>query len=197
MVASPAVNHLTPEDYLEGEKKSFVKHEYVRGEVYAMAGASRTHITIAGNLYSRLRTHCRGTGCQAYIADMKVDIEAADVFYYPDVVVSCDNRDRQFDYFQRHPCLVVEVLSDSTERLDRGDKFANYRQLESLQEYVLVSQKQQSVELFRRDRDGYWKLYPHQGGDNIELTSIGFRCAIADLYEDVEFAPDEAEAKLN
>ncbi|WP_017325500.1 Uma2 family endonuclease [Synechococcus sp. PCC 7336] len=190
MVASPTVNYLTPEDYLEGEKKSPIKHEYVRGEVFAMAGGSDSHATITLNFAALLRNHVRGTGCKTYVADMKIRVEAADVFYYPDVFVTCDSDDRPYEYFKCHPCLVVEVLSDSTERLDRGDKFANYRQLESLQEYVLVSQKQQSVELFRRDLDGYWKLYPHQGGDNIELTSIGFRCAIADLYEDVEFVPE-------
>ncbi|MDY6806482.1 MAG: Uma2 family endonuclease, partial [Cyanobacteriota bacterium] len=139
-IASKDQTYLSPDAYLEGEKSSPIKHEYIQGEVCAMAGACDAHVTIAGNLFALLRSHVRGSGCRVYMSDMKARIETMDIFYYPDVMVTCDESDRQFDYFKRYPCLIVEVLSDSTESRDRGDKFADYRELSSLQEYVLISQ---------------------------------------------------------
>ncbi len=99
-----------------------------------MPGASDAHVTVTGNLFTLLRNHIRGTGCHVYMADMKVKIEPANVFYYPDVMVTCDERDRSYAYFKRYPCLIVEVLSSTTEGFDRGEKFVNYRQLDTLQE---------------------------------------------------------------
>jgi len=116
------------------------------------------------------------------------------VYYYPDVMVTCDRRDRELTSFKRHPCLIVEVLSASTEAFDRGDKFADYQHLESLQEYVLINQKRQRVECFRRNEQGLWVLQSYQSGDTVQLTSVGFECAIAQLYEDVEFEPSEARS---
>ena len=153
MVVSPSLSYVSPEEYLEGEQHSPVKHEYRRGQVYAMAGASDAHVIIAGNLFALLRNHVRGSGCLTYISDMKAQIESINTYYYPDVMVTCDQRDRVFDYFKRHPTLIVEVLSPKTEAFDRGDKFADYRQLESLQEYVLVSQTRMGVECFRRNEE--------------------------------------------
>lgn len=187
MVANPSYSYVSPEDYLQGEQSSPIKHEYRDGEVYAMAGASNTHVIIAGNMFAMLRNKLRGSGCQAYISDTKAQIESINVYYYPDVIVSCDQRDRAFDNFLRYPCLIIEVLSPSTEAFDRGDKFADYRQLESLQEYVLVSQTRKNVECFRRNSEGQWVLYPYGAEDSIHLASIDFRCAIADVYEDVNF----------
>ncbi|HEY9735093.1 MAG TPA: Uma2 family endonuclease [Trichocoleus sp.] len=135
MVASPNVQYVSPEEYLAREQTSPIKHEYRDGEVYAMAGASDAHVTITVNLSSLLRTHLRGSGCRTYASDMKAQVEA-NRYYYPDVMVTCDERDRTFDYFKRYPCLIVEVLSEATEAFDQGDKFADYRHLESLQEYV-------------------------------------------------------------
>lgn len=191
MVASPNSSYISPEDYLKGEETSPIKHEYRQGEVYAMAGASNTHVVISLNMASMLRNHLRGSGCQAYIADTKAHIELLDIYYYPDVIVSCDQRDRAFENFLRYPCLIIEVLSPSTEAFDRGDKFADYRQMESLKEYVLVSQNRQSVECFRRNPEGKWVLYPYVQGDEIHLASIDFRCAIANVYEDVTFEPSQ------
>jgi len=187
MVANPSYSYISSEDYLQGEQSSPIKHEYRDGEVYAMAGASNTHVIISLNLASMLRNKLRGSGCQAYISDTKAQIESINVYYYPDVIVSCDQRDRAFDNFLRYPCLIIEVLSPSTEAFDRGDKFADYRQLESLQEYVLVSQTRKNVECFRRNSEGQWVLYPYGAEDSIHLASIDFRCAIADVYEDVTF----------
>ncbi|HEY9802632.1 MAG TPA: Uma2 family endonuclease [Leptolyngbyaceae cyanobacterium] len=192
MVASPNSRYISPEDYLKAEETNPIKHEYRYGEVYAMAGASKTHVVISLNMASMLRNHLRGRGCQAYISDTKAHIELLDIYYYPDVIVSCDQRDRAFDNFLRYPCLIIEVLSPSTEAFDRGDKFADYRQMESLQEYVLISQNRQSVDCFRRNPDGKWVLYPYTPGDEIHLASVDFRCAIASIYEDVTFAQPQA-----
>ncbi|MGK7905220.1 MAG: Uma2 family endonuclease [Hormoscilla sp.] len=187
MIASKSYTYISPEEYLEGEKISPIKHEYREGEVYAMSGVSKAHDKIAGNLFAMLRSHTRGKGCRVYTPDMKVRVEAADVFYYPDVKVTCDARDDRNpdEQFIRYPRLIVEVLSPTTQAFDRGDKFADYRLLETLQEYVLISQKKMSVECFRRNAEGRWVLYTYGSGEEVHLASVDFRCPIADIYEDV------------
>jgi len=185
MIASKNYTYISPEEYLEGEKISIIKHEYRQGEVYAMSGASDPHDAIAVNLLAMLKSHLRGKGCRVYSSDMKVRIETADVFYYPDVKVTCDERDKDSLYFKRYPSLVVEVLSPTTQGFDRGEKFANYRQIETLQEYVLISQEKMTVECFRRNAEGRWVLYPYGPGEEVHLASVDFRCPIADIYEDV------------
>jgi Uma2 family endonuclease len=187
MVATPNYNYISPTEYLQGEENSPIKYEYRDGEVYAMAGASNTHVIITGNVFAILRNHLRGSGCQAYISDTKAHIESINTYYYPDVIVSCNQKDKAFHNFLRYPCLIIEVLSSTTEAFDRGDKFADYRKLASLQEYVLVSQNRISVEVFRRNSEGQWVLYSHEPGENIHLESINFNCSIADVYEDVNF----------
>lgn len=177
--------YISPEEYLEGEKVSQVKHEYINGEIYAMAGASDAHVTITGNLFSLLRNHVRGSGCRVYMADMKAQIQAINRYYYPDVMVTCDAQDRELEYFKSSPCLIVEVLSGTTEGFDRGKKFTDYRHLKSLQEYVLISQDTMSVECFRRNEEGRWELYPYEKGEEVHLASVDFHCAIATIYEDV------------
>jgi Uma2 family endonuclease len=188
MVASLNSSYMSPEAYLKAEQDSLIKHEYRQGLVYAMAGASNTHVLIAGNLLAMLRNHVRESGCRAYISDTKVQIESIKTYYYPDLAISCDQRDREFKDFLRHPCLIVEVLSDTTEAFDRGDKFNDYRNLESLQEYVLVSQTRKRIECFRRNAEGQWVLYPYSESDEMHLASVDFRCAIADVYEDIDFS---------
>ncbi|MTJ07655.1 Uma2 family endonuclease [Anabaena sp. UHCC 0204] len=189
MIATPSYDYISPTEYLEGEETSPIKHEYRQGQVYAMAGASNTHVVITLNIASLLRNHLRGSGCQAYVADTKAHIELIDTYYYPDVIVSCDQRDKAFNNFLRYPCLIIEVLSPTTEAFDRGDKFADYRQLESLQEYVLVSQNRTNVEVFRRNAEGQWVFYSYGQGENIHLTSVDFQLAVADVYEDISFEP--------
>lgn len=153
-----------------------------------MAGANNVHVLIAFNVTSALRNHLRGSGCLTYISNTKAHIESINTYYYPDVMVSCDQRDRAFDNFLRYPCLIVEVLSSTTAAFDRCDKFADYRQINSLQEYVLVSQTRMSVECFRRNSEGQWVLYPYGEVDEIYLTSVNFRSRVVDLDEDVSFA---------
>ncbi|MDY7014200.1 MAG: Uma2 family endonuclease [Cyanobacteriota bacterium] len=193
MTLSQNYSYLSPEAYLEAEKNSPQKHEYIQGQIYAMAGASDAHVTITANVVALLRNHIRGTNCRVYMTDMKAKIESLNIFYYPDVMVTCDQRDRNFDYYKRYPCLIVEVLSDTTEAFDRGDKFADYSELETLTEYVLINQKRLRVERFCRDAAGQWILYRYKEGDELNLESIDFRCPVAAVYEDVSFAPREEE----
>lgn len=195
MIALKQAAYLSPEDYIEAEKRSEVKHEYHNGEVYAMSGASDAHVTIGVNITSLLRNTLRGSGCRTYNSDMKARIEAVNRYYYPDAMVSCDERDRQLEYEKKYPTLIIEVLSDSTEMKDRGEKFQHYRHLETLQEYVLVSQHQPLVEVFRKNESGFWVLHPFGEGDEVELLSVGLKTNIATFYEDVNFlAADTAQA---
>ncbi|MFM6006819.1 MAG: Uma2 family endonuclease, partial [Sphaerospermopsis kisseleviana] len=174
MIANPSYNYISPEEYLELEETSSIKHEYRQGQVYAMAGASNTHVIISGNVFAMLRNYLRGKGCQAYISDTKAHIEKMDIYYYPDVIVSCDSRDKAFNNFLRYPCLIIEVLSPTTEAFDRGDKFADYRNLTTLQEYVLVSQNKINVDVFRRNLEGQWVLYSYGKEENLHLASVDF-----------------------
>jgi Uma2 family endonuclease len=156
-----------------------VRHEYVDGEVYAMVGASDRHGLIAGNLHTALNRHLPDR-CQVFMSDMKVRIKTAerDIFYYPDLLVSCDPRDRE-PYYRRYPCLVAEVLSPHAERLDRFEKFLFYRQLDTLEEYLLVSQDYRQVEVFRRAEQ--WQVTRYTIGE-VPLLSVDLAVAIDAIY---------------
>lgn len=199
MITSPP--HLSPSEYLQMEEQSPIKHEYINGEIYSMAGATDIHITLAGNLYLLLRNHLRGSNCQVYISDMKTRIEARNCFYYPDILVTCAPRDQQTPTYKRFPRLIAEVLSDSTEAFDRGDKFADYQTLDTLQEYILLNSRQQRLECFRRNEAG-WFLQSYSPAANpaaspaanpaanpaatsFELTSLQLTASLSDLYDDV------------
>ncbi|MDJ0729323.1 MAG: Uma2 family endonuclease [Crocosphaera sp.] len=188
MIAVSESSPLTPEEYLEWESQQDIKHEYIAGEIYAMAGASDTHVTIAGNIFALLRNHVRGSNCRVYISDMKVRLENFNRFYYPDVLVTCDSRDQETSNYKCYPKLIIEVLSDSTEAFDRGDKFIDYQSLESLEEYVLINSKLKRIECFRRNDQGLWvlKVY-HADCGNIKLESMNFQISLIDIYEDVSF----------
>ncbi len=135
MIALYSYNNLTPEEYLQFEETSPIKHEYIDGQVYSMAGTTDTHNIVAGNIYTIIRNHLRGSNCRVYFPDVKVRLEKRNHFYYPDIIITCDDRDRETATYKRFPKLIVEVLSDSTEAFDRGDKFNDYQTLESLEEY--------------------------------------------------------------
>lgn len=187
MIASPQP-YLSPEEYLQMEEHSPIKHEYIDGQVYAMVGANDAHVTIAGNLFALLRGHVRGSGCRVYMSDMKTRIETLNRYFYPDVMVTCDPQDRETPLEKRFPGLIVEVLSDSTEAFDRGDKFADYQSLDSLQEYGLINSKRQRVECFRRNEAGLWVLQSYTDQQTtFRLDSINFEAEVAMLYEDVRF----------
>lgn len=175
-------------DYLAGEELPGPRHEYVAGQIFAMAGATKTHGTIALNIGVVLRAELRGTPCRAWVADMKVNVAAAHTYYYPDVVATCAEEDLRSDSpqsFVTAPKLIVEVLSPSTEKIDRREKLLAYRQLSSLQEYVLVDQERQWVEVFRRSAAG-WMQEIATAGETITLSSLGMTLAVAAIYEDAD-----------
>jgi len=178
--------------YMDWEAQQPERHEWVDGEIFAMTGARDAHNQIAGNLYMALRVALRGTPCRAFISDMKLHVEAADAVFYPDVLVTCDARDRgpEADLAKRHPLLIVEVLSDSTAAYDRGRKFELYRRLQELQEVLFIAQDRMQLDLFRRNGQGRWELYPAAEGEILRLESVGLDLAVAQVYQDV--LPEEA-----
>jgi Uma2 family endonuclease len=175
---------LTPQAYFEWEAQQLDRHEYFDGEVYAMAGGSMAHADIALNIAATIKQHLAGR-CKVRNSDAKVGITENGPFTYPDVSVSCDDRDRTAQQFIQSPCLIIEVLSPSAEAYDRGGKFKLYRSLASLQEYVLVGSEVQSIEIFRRNPSGSWEFTAYGEGDEITLTSIDLRVSIDLFYEDV------------
>ncbi|MFW9261613.1 hypothetical protein A4S05_02075 [Nostoc sp. KVJ20] len=187
MIAISDSIFISPDEYLQLEEKSNIKHEYINGQVYAMAGTTDTHNTIGLNLALLIRNHLRGSDCRVYFADIKARIEKRNRFYYPDILVTCDPKDRETPTYKSFSKLIVEVLSDSTEAFDRGDKFNDYQTLDSLEEYVLVNSKHQRFETFRRNEQGLWVLQTYTPDNQVfELQSINLTASFADLYENVE-----------
>ncbi|MEZ5584295.1 MAG: Uma2 family endonuclease [Candidatus Competibacteraceae bacterium] len=170
------------------------KHEYIAGEVFAMVGARREHVVVSLNLAAAFKQRLRGGPCQAYIADLKLRVEAVDAFFYPDVLVSCDARDHAASQFVEHPLLIVEVLSESTAAFDRGNKFAAYRTLPSLQEYVLVDVESHRVESFRRTPENDWLFHeslPVSG--DCRFPTLGIAIPFDEIFENVvPETPDES-----
>ncbi|MBV8856966.1 MAG: Uma2 family endonuclease [Acidobacteria bacterium] len=182
---------LSVAEYLEGEKDAAVRHEYVAGQAYAMAGASARHNRIAGNIFARLNNLLDGAECEPFISDMKVSV-APDLYYYPDVVVTCDPPGAD-PYVRTEPRLVVEVLSPSTERADRHEKLAAYKNCPSVLEYALVSQDRMLVELHRRVGDGWQTELLTEPVERCAFDSVGLTLALADIYRNVRF-DEPAEA---
>ena len=184
MSAAVPLLTLTIGEYLESEKFSPVRHEYLSGQVYAMAGASTAHNLIAGNIFARLRARTRGGPCRVFMSDMKLRVEAANAFYYPDVLVTYDPEDAE-DYFKTRPCLIIEVTSPTTVVTDRREKLLAYKRIASLREYVLISQEEMSVEFYRLDRGGHWWIETLGAEDVLNLESVDMEIAVKEIYEDV------------
>ncbi len=184
MIAIPA--GFSPQEYLAMEHENAIRHEYRQGLVYAMAGGSDNHSRLSINLLTEINLHLREGDCQFFSGDVKVNY-ANNFFYYPDTFVTCNPRDRSDRYVKRYPKLVAEVLSPSTEEFDRGAKFEDYQVLESLEEYVLISQDEMRVECRRRSASnpGHWETESYGPGDRIFLKRIGLEVAIADLYRGI------------
>jgi Uma2 family endonuclease len=178
-------SRLTEVGYLLGELASEIRHEYVDGEVFAMAGAGEAHNLISLNIAAKLRGLVRGGPCRVYISDMKLRVKTWKAYYYPDVMVTCDPTDSEVNHKER-PSLVVEVLSQSTERTDRREKMLAYRTLPDLREYLLVATDKQHVELYRRDAQNEWQLTNINPADCIHLDSLGYDLSLNDIYEDVK-----------
>ena len=196
MIAVPEFQPLTPQQYFEWEAQQELRYEYFDGNVFAMTGGSLSHGRIGLNVSSLLKSRVQGQGYLVFNSDGKVGISEAGPFTYPDTSVSCDERDRTATEFIQFPCLIVEVLSPSTEAYDRGGKFALYRQLESLQEYVLVGSETKTVEVFRRESNGIWSFIPYAGEDEVEFASVGLTVSIDAIYEDVILAQSQDERSL-
>jgi len=177
---------ITVEEYLEGELHSAVRHEYIGGAVHAMAGASREHNLISGNLYTALDRHFGAhSPCTPFVQDFKVRllIHEEHIFYYPDVVVTCDPRDTE-RYYLRFPRLIIEVLSEATEATDRREKLLAYRTIPTLEEYVLVAQDRVDVTLHRR-ADGWQPAGFTALTESVRLESVGLSLTVADIYRRV------------
>lgn len=176
---------LTRTEFIAWENQQPDKHEFVAGEVFAMVGARRTHVTVTGNCFALLKNHLRGGPCRAFMADMKLEVETADAVFYPDVLVTCHPDDLKADLAMRHPTAIVEVLSDSTAAYDRGDKFAYYRQLISLREYALIDPDHRRVEVFRRMDNGDWLLAASESEKGLILKSLDFAAGLDVVFEDL------------
>jgi Uma2 family endonuclease len=182
---------LTPEEYLEFERKSETKHEHFNGEIFAMSDAKRNHNKITTNLNGLVWQHLKGKSCENYSNDMRVFIPKTGLYTYPDIVVVCGEPQFQDNVFDTlfNPLLLIEVLSESTESYDRGKKFQHYRSIESLEEYVLVAQDEARIEKFVKSGDGFWVLSEAVGlGAEIEFSSIECCLALAEVYDKVNFA---------
>ncbi len=175
----------TPEEYFAWEEQQLERHEYIDGEVYAMTGGTVNHSQIAVNSVSLLSGHLRGTGCKTLNSDCRVNIIESNDYTYPDISVTCDDRDKTTTKYITYPCLIIEVLSDSTEAYDRGGKFRMYRQNPILQDYVLVSSEKMEVDLYRKTESGSWEIINYQTGDTIELKSVNLTFPIERIYEGI------------
>ncbi len=187
-------DRFTPEEYFEWEATQQLRYEYFDGEVFAMTGGSLAHADIVLNIASILKQHLQRR-CKVRNSDAKIGISDDGPFIYPDISVTCDDspagtlreRDRAARQFSRYPCLIIEVLSPGTEAYDRGRKFAIYRRLETLKEYVLVRSETKTIEVFRRNEVGTWTFIPYGEGDRVELTSVNLVVSVDAIYEDVVF----------
>ncbi|GAB4358555.1 MAG: Uma2 family endonuclease [Cyanophyceae cyanobacterium] len=187
MIAVKLEEPISPEVYLEQERQSPVKREYLDGQVYAMAGISKVHNRISGNLYLLIRNGLKGSPCQTFIADIKVRIEQGKRFFYPDLLVTCDAKDDSDLTYVDHPTVIIEVLSDSTELFDRGKKFQYYRLIPQLQDYVLVSSREYLVEVLHRVEGDRWLLSLYEGVDAIAaINSLNLELPLAEIYADLD-----------
>jgi Uma2 family endonuclease len=179
---------LTPEQYLEIERRAEYKSEYYQGEMFAMAGAREAHNLIAANLLAGIHAQLRSRACRVYGSDMRVSVSATGLYTYPDVVVVCGERqflDGQLDTLL-NPTLLAEVLSPSTEAFDRGRKFEHYGSIESLRQYLLVASDRVHADLYTRRQEGGWLLTSADGpAGTLALASVNCQIALADVYEKV------------
>jgi Uma2 family endonuclease len=184
--------YFTPEEYFAWEEKQLEKHELIDGRVYAMSGNTQNHSSIAINFLLSIKSHLRGNQCKVFNSDLKVNILNTRNYTYPDLSVTCDRRDNSSPQYIAYPCLIVEVLSDSTEAYDRGKKFEKYRRNPNLIDYVLVSSDEMAIDIYHKNNAGDWLILSYRAGDRVELKSIGLSLAIEQFYEEIVFerSPD-------
>ena len=184
---------MTYSDYLAAEEASEIKHEYLRGEVFAMAGGTPEHAALAARASAALIAGLRGKPCNVYSSDLRVRVEETDLTTYPDVTVVCGGLERAHieQNAAINPTVLIEVLSDSTEAWDRGEKASHYRRIPSLREYVLIAQDEPRLELCRRTESGVWELHEARTKEALTLESIGVTLEVDDIYFDAFAAQPE------
>ncbi|MDJ1176913.1 Uma2 family endonuclease [Roseofilum capinflatum] len=182
--------HFTPKEYFAWEEQQLEKYEYIEGHVYAMGGGSVNHGRIAIRLTALFEAHLEGSGCIPGNSDIKINMLETENYTYPDASVTCDDRDKNTPNFFTYPCLIVEVLSKSTEAYDRGGKFRMYRQNPALIDYLLVSSTQIAMDLYHKNDAGEWIILNYQEGDTIELKSVNLSFPIEQVYRGLNLMPE-------
>ena len=175
----------TAADYLAWEAEHLERHDFLNGEVFAMAGAEDRHVTVTGNLYIALRQHLSGSPCRTYMSDMRLHVAAANSYFYPDILVTCSAQDVASSLVKTEPRLIIEVLSPSTAAYDRGLKFSHYRNLSSLEEYALVDLDTRTTDCYRKGSDGLWVLHPFAKGATVSLASVALDVTAEQLFAEV------------
>jgi Uma2 family endonuclease len=188
MNAALKITTLSPEEYLVSEIKRFTRHEYIDGKIYPVEDDTARHNLITGNFALLLKTHLRGSSCRVFMENIKTHVKTAKIerFYYPDLQVKCGGISFKNQVITQ-PKLIVEILSPSTERYDRSDKFYAYRQIESLEEYVLVAQDEKRIEIYRRETNWEWELYQENTPTKPYLKSVDLQFSFDEIYEDILF----------
>ncbi len=177
---------MTAAEFLAWDTSQTVRHEFVDGEVFAMAGAEERHVVTVGNVYLALRQQLKGAPCSVLMLDMKLHVAASASYFYPDLMVTCSESDRTDTLVKREPKLIVEVLSPSTAAFDRGAKFAQYRLLPTLEEYALIDPSTRCTDVHRKGADGLWVLHPFASGEAVTLRSVALTISADDLFAAVE-----------
>ncbi len=189
MIESLQTQKMTAEEYLKWEPLQKVRYEYCSGQVLAMTGGTKGHNRLALNLYSALVDRVDAEGCEINVSDVKVELGEGLSYRYPDLIVSCDERDKGEAAFYGFPKLIVEVLSPGTTTVDREDKFQEYIRIPTLEEYVLITSQRMQVECYRRGEGRMWLYSPYTEGDTVLIESIGVEFPIEQLYQNVRLEP--------
>jgi Uma2 family endonuclease len=182
-VTIPVKSQISPEEYLAFEETSSERHEFVDGQVFAMAGGTTRHNKIAGALYARALAANNDPSCEVFIENVKLMLED-ESHYYPDVMICCEEDTSELRY-RRRPCFIAEVLSESTEAIDRGEKLLNYQKLESLQTYALISQDQARLEVFSRLPDGAWRYKLLEGDAVLKVPCAKLEVKVSELFQGI------------
>lgn len=189
-MATPVLNYISEQDYLEAERKAFEKHEYYKGEIFAMSGALIPHNEIFSNLFGELATKLKGKGCKPYGSDLRIHIPSNTLYTYPDISIICggiETTDEQFDTAS-NPSVIIEILSATTKDYDKGSKFTLYREIKTLKEYILVDSTSISVEKFIRNADSSWQLTEFKLlSDVFSIDTVNASMVLSDIYEGVKF----------
>ena len=181
---------LTPEEYFTWEEQQLEKHELINGQVYAMSGGSKNHSLLGARFITLFTSHLEGSDCDTATSDLRVNIVGTNNYTYPDVSVTCDHRDKTTTQYITYPCLIVEVLSKTTEAYDRGSKFRMYQNNPMLKDYLLVSSTAIEIDLYHKNDAGQWMIINYGEGDTIELKSINLSFPIEQIYRGLNLTPE-------